>query len=363
MTRYASRLEKLRELVLGKECDAFFSVSTATNQYLSGFQTSFGEISSAVLVTPHEALFLCDSRYIEQAQDQVQDLKVEQIDNKLLAVSGARFNDLGAKKVAFDPNDLTLEEFHDVEGAFEGVFVETPKLAMALRQIKDPEEVACIRAASRLAEGVLSDLIEELEPGMSERELAARFEYEFKKGGATGASFDTIALFGSRSSLCHGVPGDRRLEMGDIVLLDFGCRLDGYCSDLTRTFSYGTITDAWFPEIYELVLAAQQAALDALKPGISCRGLDAEGRTVIADAGHSDHFGHGLGHGVGIEIHEAPWLSKHSDETLEPGMIVTVEPGIYVPGKGGVRIEDIAVVTEDGCEVLSTTPKELRVLG
>jgi Xaa-Pro aminopeptidase len=151
--------------------------------------------------------------------------------------------------------------------------------------------------------------------------------------------------------------------MGDVVLLDFGCRLHGYCSDLTRTYAYGTIPGSWFEGTYELVLTAQRIALEAARPGIPARELDATARALIEEAGHGKHFGHGLGHGVGIEVHEAPRLNRESDTILAPGMVITIEPGIYLPGQGGIRIEDLVAVTEDGCEILSSAPKELRVIG
>ncbi|MEK7794541.1 MAG: M24 family metallopeptidase, partial [Candidatus Hydrogenedentota bacterium] len=201
-----------------------------------------------------------------------------------------------------------------------------------------------------------------LHVGLPEQELAAMFEFAFKKRGASGPSFDTLALFGPRSSLPHGSPGRRALEKGDIILLDFGCRCAGYCSDLTRTYTFGTIIDRWFETVYAVVKDAQQAALKAIKSGASCRDVDAVARDRIKDAGYGDYFGHGLGHGVGVEIHEAPRLNPRSDAVLEEGMVVTVEPGIYVPGRGGVRIEDLVVVTQSGCDVLTKTSKELTVL-
>jgi len=187
-------------------------------------------------------------------------------------------------------------------------------------------------------------------------------EYEFKRRGAQGASFDTIALFGQKSSLPHGRPTDKPLERGDVVLIDFGCRKNGYCSDLTRTYVYGTIPGAWFEEVYDLTLTAQKLALEAVRPGMSCRELDAVARDLITEAGHGKHFGHGLGHGVGLEIHEAPRLNPESATVLEAGMVITIEPGVYLPGKGGIRIEDLVLVTKDGGELLSGSPKELRIL-
>ena len=228
--------------------------------------------------------------------------------------------------------------------------------------VKDASEIELLRCATDLAEGVLHDLLPELTEGILERELAAQFVYEFKRRGASGPSFDPMALFGSHSSLPHGMPGDRALKSGDIVLLDFGCVLNGYCSDLTRTFAFGRIPPGWFEEIYAVTLEAQLTALEAVKPGVPCSDVDAVARDIIRDAGYGDYFGHGLGHGVGLEVHESPRLNMQSQAVLEPGMAVTVEPGIYLPGKGGVRIEDLVIVTGDGCDILTRTPKDLKVL-
>ena len=228
--------------------------------------------------------------------------------------------------------------------------------------MKSPDEIERIRQASQLAEAVLADLLPTLTTGLTERELAASFEHQFKRRGARGPSFETIALFGPRTSLPHGEPGDTPLTPGDAVLLDFGCQLNGYCSDLTRTYAYDTIPGAWFETVYSVVLQAQQAALEAIRPGIECRQLDAVARDIITQASYGERFGHGLGHGVGIEVHEAPRLGKDSQTVLEEGMVVTIEPGIYLPGQGGVRIEDLVAVTAHGCQPLCDTPKTLKVL-
>ncbi len=352
------RLSKLREGLVAAECDAFVSLAPPTNQYLAGFRGT----TSGVIVTAQDAWFLCDFRYTEQANEQVVGYRIQEVSGSFNKRVGEKLASLDLKRVAFEPGYMTVDVFHTLEDTFNGELVPVSDIVTRLRRRKDFDEVDRIRAASRLAEGVLDDVLEELRPGMLERELAARIEYEFKKRGASGSSFDTIALFGARSSLPHGQPGDKPLETGDIVLLDFGCRRDGYCSDLTRTYAFGTITGHWFQTIYTTTHEAQRRALEAVRPGITGREVDAVARDHIASAGYGPHFGHGLGHGVGIEIHEAPRLNPESDTILEVGMVVTVEPGIYLPGLGGVRIEDLVVVTDDGCEVLTQSSKELRIL-
>lgn len=357
------RLDRLRQSLAATGADAFVSVYPPDNQYLSGLLTSFEEISSGIVVTEREAHFLCDFRYTEQAHEEVTGFEISQIDGDLLARLGERLAALGVRNAAYGSYGFTVDEFSRLKKAFGGEFTEANQLLSDQRLRKDPAEIEIIRSASNLAEGVLNDIAPKLEAGMHERDIAAEFEFEFKKRGASGASFGTIALWGARSSLPHGIPGDTALKSGDVVLLDFGCRLHGYCSDLTRTFAFGNIPGAWFEEIYEVTLNAQRSALKEVRPGAVCRDVDAVARGIIANAGYGDYFGHGLGHGVGVEIHEAPRLNKLSTVVLEPGMVVTVEPGIYLPGKGGVRIEDLVVVTSDGCDVLTTTPKQLRVLG
>ncbi len=352
------RMVRLREGMAHVGADAFFSLSPSANAYLAGFRGS----TSALVVTHDAAHFLCDFRYTEQAEAQVRGCEVTEVTGALEPHVGERLKALGARQAVFDPTAHTVDQLDRVRGAYGGDCVSNSRLVADLRMIKSRAEIECIRRASRLAEGVLADMTGNLGSGQTEQAVAARIDYEFKLRGAEGASFAPIVLFGPRSSLPHGMPGARTPEKGDVVLIDMGCVLDGYCSDLTRTFTYGTIPGTWFEEIYTITLNAQQAALGAVKPGVGCAEVDAVARAIISDAGYGDQFGHGLGHGVGLEVHEAPRLNRQSDTMLRPGMVVTVEPGIYLPGKGGVRIEDLVVVTEDGCEILTRSSKELEVL-
>ncbi len=352
------RLDVLRAAIERAGVDAFFSLSPPANQYLTGFLGS----TSGVIVTAEQALFFCDFRYVEQAHEQVRGWEIAEIQGNLGARLGERLHSLGIAKTAFDPTVTSVHDLTTVSDAAGGIFLPEPEMAAALRRIKSREEVALIREASELAESVLGDLVADLREGTTERELAARFEYEFKRRGAAGAAFDTIVLFGARTSLPHGQPGDAVLAPGDVVLLDLGCRKAGYCSDLTRTYVFGRMPGTWFEEIYEITLRAQVAALQAARPGMRCRELDAVARDVISASGYGERFGHGLGHGVGIEVHESPRLNSESDTILEAGMVVTIEPGIYLSGQGGVRIEDLVVLTDEGCDRLTDSSKELHVL-
>lgn len=357
------RIEGIRRALGSNGCDAYVSVYAPANQYVSGMMTSFMENSSAIVVTESDAHFMCDFRYTEQAKEEVEGFTIEEITGDLLTRAGEHLAKIGVSRAAYDPEGLTVAELERVQSSFGGMLVPDGRVVSLLRVVKTEKEIESIRAASNLAEGVLRDLLPTIEEGVPERELAATFEYEFKKRGASGSSFDTIALFGPKSSLPHGEPGDKRLAKGDVVLLDFGCRKGGYCSDMTRTYVFEESPGDWFDEIYAVTLEAQLRSLDAIEAGKTGKEIDGVARTIIGDAGYGEYFGHGVGHGVGVEIHEAPRLNAHSDTVLEPGMIVTVEPGIYLPGRGGVRIEDLVAVTENGCDILTSMPKELTILG
>jgi len=364
MSYRPKRLELLRQKLAENGADAFISFSQPDNQYLTGFLDTAGfyETTSAIVVTPTESAFLCDGRYTEQAQQQVEGFAVEEIKGPLTGGVARMLTAMNVRVAVFDPLCMTVAELYAVQKGFGGELRSTPNLVFELRLVKSPDEVEHIQAASAITDAVLATVLDDVEPGLTERQLAARIEYEFRRKGADGAAFDVIALFGPRTSLVHGHPDDTPLRSGDIILVDMGCRKNGYCSDLTRTCVFDTIPNTWFEEAYELTLTAQRAGLAAVQPGALCRDVDAAARRIIAEAGYGKYFGHGLGHGVGIEIHEGPRLNSESENALETGMVITIEPGIYVPGKGGVRIEDLVVVTDDGCRILSSASKELKVL-
>lgn len=354
----SNRLDTLRTRMEERGVPAFVSLSMPTVQYMTGFTGS----TAGYVVTADEARLLVDSRYTEQAAAETTNCSLQGFSSNLPKALGDTLAELGAGSCACEEGLLNVGAHRSLGEAFGGSLVDAGDLVDGMRAIKSADEIDLIRAAIHLAEGILVDLIERLAEGMPEREAGAWLTYEAQRRGAVGPSFPPIALFGARSSLPHGQPGSSTLSPGDITLFDFGCELNGYCSDLTRTYAYGTIPGSWFEEIYAVTLEAQLAALAALKPGITGREADSAARSIIADAGYGKEFGHSTGHGVGIEVHEGPRLSQLADECLAPGMVVTVEPGIYIPGKGGVRIEDMAVITEDGCEVLTSLPKELKVI-
>jgi len=230
-----------------------------------------------------------------------------------------------------------------------------------MRLIKSAEEVARIRHAVRLVEQALSESLKKVKPGVTEMEIVAELEYQMKRLGADGPSFDTMVLAGEKSALPHGTPGSRQVREGDLLLFDLGVAADGYVSDITRTFAIGEIS-AQLREIYETVLAANEAAIAEVRPGVTLAHLDQTARRVIEEKGYGPYFMHRLGHGLGMDVHEYPSVHGQNQDVLRPGMVFTIEPGIYLPGVGGVRIEDDVLVTDSGCDVLTQFPKQLTVI-
>ncbi len=356
--QYERRVTALQSKLKEQGVDSFVSVCPADNAYLTGFLGS----TSLLLATQDRVLLLCDFRYAEQATKQVEAADVVRCSGSLDKQLATFVADMKLEQLAFEPDAMTVARKNAIENSCKCEMIGMPDSCRSLRLCKEPGEIDRIGAAAALAEAALEAMLTRLEPGIPESVAAGLLELEFRKRGAQGASFDTIVLFGERSSLPHGKPGDRPLQRGDIVLVDCGCILDGYCSDLTRTFVYGSIPGDWFSEIYETTHTAQEAAVKTVNAGVRACDVDAAARSVIAAAGYGDNFGHGTGHGVGLEVHEPPRLSAESDDSLEAGMVVTAEPGIYLSGQGGVRIEDLLVVTETGNVILTRLPKELRIL-
>ncbi len=349
----------LAALLRGK-ADAALIFSEQNRFYYTGFAASDG----ALLVTPAGAVFYTDSRYTEAAERRLGAQYVRNSD-KLYENLTAEFEKQGVKTVAVENDRLTLAEFTKVREKLPDVsFISDGTLSAlieAQRGVKTEPEVRKIVAAQRIAEEAFDYILGFIKPGITEKELQLELDYRMLRSGADGLSFETIAVSGVNSSLPHGVPSDKKIEAGDFVTLDFGALKDGYHSDMTRTVAVGFVTEEQ-RGVYNTVLAAQTAALEALCAGVKCADADKAARDVIAGAGYGAYFGHGTGHGVGVEIHEFPRVSPRSEATLQAGHVVTAEPGIYLPGKFGVRIEDMALITETGCENLTRCPKELIVL-
>ena len=349
------RLDRVLAELAARELDALLVTDLVNLRWLTGFTGSNG-----LAVLGHDVCrFVTDFRYLTQADDEVDMAWTHEIATDVVEhVSGGLRG-----RVGFDDEHVSVRTHERLrEHAPDGVeLVAAGGLVERLRMVKDADEVEKVRAAARLADEALTEVLGRGIVGRSEREIALELEFAMRRRGASQASFPSIVAAGPHGALPHAQPRDEPVPAGTLLTIDWGAVLDGYASDCTRTFATGDL-DPRDAEVYELVRRAQAEALEAVRPGPLGKEVDAVARAVIEAAGHGEHFGHGLGHGVGLEVHEGPRLSRQGDVALVPGHIVTVEPGVYVPGQVGVRIEDLVVVTEDGHEVLSSLPKDLQVV-
>ncbi len=359
MSPFAGRIEAVRAALGAAGADALVVSKLVNVRYLTGFAGSNG----VVVVGPDSATFFTDFRYVTASEPIREFMQVELADRDALRFVAGHLDQLlpGDSRIGFEAAHLTFAAHAVLADALGREPVPTREVVERLRAVKDAGEVESIRRSAALIEPVYAAIAEQGLEGRTERDVAWSIRELFHGQGSDQLAFDSIVASHERGAMPHADPSDAQIGAGTLVTIDIGCVLDGYASDCTRTFATGGLP-AELREIYEVCLAAQLAGLDAVRPGVAARDADAAARTVIAEAGYGDHFGHPLGHGVGLEIHEGPRLSAASDATLEPGMVVTVEPGIYLPGRGGVRIEDLVVVTATGCERLTAMPKELTVL-
>jgi Xaa-Pro aminopeptidase len=339
-----------------KELDALIVTNLVNVRYLTGYTGSNG----VAVVGPDVRLFFTDFRYMTQAAAQVSGFDVVKGERDLLgnvaeAVSG---------RVGFEDATLSVRRLSRLQGLVgAGVeLVPAGDLVEQLRALKEPAEVDAIRAAAALADDALSEVLSRGLVGRTEHELAVDLEHTMRVKGASAPSFGSIVASGSHGALPHAEPREVAVPPDVLVTIDWGAVVDGYCSDCTRTYATGSGVADEALAVYELVRSVQASSVEAVRAGASGKEVDALGRAVIEEAGHGEHYGHGLGHGVGLEVHEAPNLSPRSEATLAAGNVVTVEPGVYVPGEFGVRIEDLVVVTDSGCDVLSSLPKALTVV-
>jgi Xaa-Pro aminopeptidase len=350
-----SRADRLAELAAERELDQLFVSDLVNVRYLTGFAGTNG----ACLVGPEEKVFFTDFRYTERAEREVgKEWERPEAERELVPQIAARMRG----KVGFEDAKLSVRQLARLEAAVgEDVdLVPAGDLVERLRAAKEPGEVERIAAATELADGVFRWALERGLAGRTEREVVRACEARIRELGAE-LSFPPIVAAGENGALPHAEPGDREIGKGELVVFDMGAELDGYCSDGTRTFATGEPGEE-AREVYDLTLAAQLAALAAIRAGASGKEVDAVAREIITEAGHGDQFGHGLGHGVGLEVHEGPRLATTSDDELREGNVVTVEPGIYLPGRLGVRIEDLVVLTADGHRNLSSLPKDLQIV-
>lgn len=349
------RLAKLKGKIKEQMVDALLVLQPQNRYYLSNFSGSSGYL----IITEKENVFLTDFRYKEQAKKEVQDFTIVQHGLDVLADVYSQLKRLGVKRVGFEQEHITYSQYLNFAKAFKGMELKNVKpILEELRMIKDETEISKMEKSIDITGRAFEHIVGFLKPGISEREVALELEIFMKKQGASGLAFTTIVASGHRSSLPHGIASDKCLEKGDFVKIDFGCVYDNYCSDLTRTVVLGNATDKQ-KEIYNTVLEAQQRALDGIKAGITGEQADSLARDFINGKGFKENFGHGLGHAIGMVVHENPRLAPNSTAVLQAGNVVTVEPGIYIEGYGGVRIEDMIVVTKDGNKNMTKVTKKL----
>lgn len=338
--------------------DAMLVSSEPGERYAVGFK---GE--GYVVVAKNECRYFTDSRYIEAAEKQVTGISVTMTDrakNYRILIQKA-IDDLGIEKLGFEDGYMTVAQYRQLADAFTCELVPAQGLLGALRAAKDEEEIALMTKAQRISEQALEEILKFLRPGVTEKEVAAKLTYDMLRFGAEKMSFDPIVASGPNGSLPHAVPSDRAIQSGEFVTMDFGCVYGGYCSDMTRTVAVGEPTEE-MKKVYAVVLEAQLAGIAAEKAGVTGKSVDAAARRVIEDAGYGEYFGHSFGHSVGLEIHEAPNAGSTCEDVIPLGAAVSAEPGIYLPGKFGVRIEDVTIFTADGCVNLTKAPKDLIIL-
>ncbi|HSL10168.1 MAG TPA: Xaa-Pro peptidase family protein [Actinomycetota bacterium] len=324
-------------------------------RYLTGFTGS----NAAALVARDGAVFFTDGRYIEQSRHEVPDVDRVVAREGLEREIASHASRLGVARLGFEAAATTVARHRRIAEALDDVeLVALDDAVEHHRRAKDPEELEALRSAQAVTDEAFEEILDAIEVGMSEQQLAALLEAALRRDGAHGLAFDPIVAFGECAAEPHHAPGHRLLEEGDVVKLDFGARWDGYHADMTRTIAFGSPASE-LRKIHDVVREAQQAGIDAARAGVTTGEIDAAARRVIADAGYGDRFTHGLGHGVGLEIHEAPWLKPNGTDELPVGAVVTIEPGVYVPGLGGVRVEDMIEVTDEGCRVLGSSTREL----
>ncbi|PGO28551.1 Xaa-Pro dipeptidase [Bacillus cereus] len=332
-----------------------------TNEHSRRYMANFTGTAGVVLISKERALFITDFRYVEQASKQAVEYEIVQHTGLILDEVAKQVKELGIQKLGFEQDTLTYSSYVTHNEAIEAEFIPTSGLVEKLRLIKNDSEIKILKEAAQIADAAFEHILSFIRPGVSEIEVSNELEFFMRKQGATSSSFDIIVASGLRSALPHGVASEKVIEKGDFVTLDFGAYYKGYCSDITRTIAVGEPSDK-LKEIYNIVLEAQLRGVNGIKAGLTGREADALTRDYITEKGYGEYFGHSTGHGIGLEIHEAPGLAFRSDTVLEPGMAVTVEPGIYIPGVGGVRIEDDIIVTSEGNEVITKSPKELIIL-
>lgn len=349
------RLQKIRDSLEDLQLDCILIQNSINRSYISGFKGSSG----ILYISKESSVLFTDFRYVEQATKQAPNFTII---NYTLKGLFEEVNELigkeNIKTIGFEAETISFHQYKEYREKLSASMVPTYQVVEKLRMVKDSQEISCIKEAAQIADQAFKHILSFLKEGVAERDIALELEYFMKKSGASDLSFGTIIASGASSSLPHAVPTDKKLQNSDFVVMDFGCIYKGYCSDMTRTVVIGKAGNR-HKEIYETVLIAQKKALEGIEPNKKGKDIDKIARDYIASKGYGEYFGHGLGHCVGMEVHENPRFSMNEETIFLPGMVVTVEPGIYIPDFGGVRIEDLVVVTQEGMDNLTSSPKEL----
>ncbi|MGO3913636.1 M24 family metallopeptidase [Enterococcus viikkiensis] len=351
------RIEKLRALMEKAMIDAYLVTSPANIRYLTNFTGTAG----MAFITLDQAFFITDFRYIEQASEQIQGMTIIQHQGDIITELLKLMESESVNVLGFEDAVMTYADYSIFEEVIDAELAPASGLIEKLREQKDEGEIAIIEKACAIADEGFDHVLKMIRPGMTEIEVANQLDFYMRSLGASGTSFETIVASGTRSALPHGVASEKMIKQGDLITLDFGCVYQGYVSDITRTFAIGD-PGQQLKDIYQIVLEAQKKVLEVAQVGVTGSQLDAVARDFISEAGYGEDFGHSTGHGIGMEIHEGPNISRSNDEPLMEGNVITDEPGIYLAGLGGVRIEDDLVILAEGNRILTQSPKELIIL-
>ncbi|HHT9139606.1 MAG TPA: M24 family metallopeptidase [Candidatus Tripitaka californicus] len=352
----SNRLRRLRQKVIKKGLDGLVITKLPNVRYMSGFTGS----EALILLTRDRFIFLTDFRYIEQAQGECKDLEIVERKRSPMKALGNLVKKQGLKVLGFESEALSFAQYAELKGLARKV-IPVKGMVEEMREVKEEEEINRLKGAIKIAEEAFKKVLKGIRPGLTDKQIANRLEFDMKEAGAEGAAFNTICVVGERASQPHALPSGVAVRPGNSLLIDWGARWRLYNSDLTRVVFLNRITSQ-AKKIYRIVKKAQGLAIEKIREGVSAREVDLAARNYIESQGYGKNFGHGLGHGIGLEVHESPRLYKTNRRLLKAGMVVTVEPGIYVPQQGGVRIEDVVLVKRDGYEVLSHTPKALEAV-
>lgn len=348
------KINKLRNALKQYDLDAILITSPINRRYITGFTGTSG----AAIVSMEHTIFITDFRYTEQAGAQAEGFEIIEHRQPIELEIRDQLKRLNAGRLGFEENYVTYGKYKQYEDTFDSEMVPVKDMIEKIRLIKTEEELSILKQAAKITDDAFWHIQDYIKPGVTEMEISNELEFFMRRQGATSSSFDTIVASGVRSAMPHGVASEKKIQSGELVTLDYGALYHGYCSDTTRTVAVGEISDE-LKNIYDIVLEANKRGIEGIKPGMTGKEADALTRDYITEKGYGSYFGHSTGHGIGLEVHEGPTLSKRSEQELAPGMVATVEPGIYLAGVGGCRIEDDIVITENGNERLTFANKEL----